>query len=513
MTSSTLVPFTPKQKRRFYEPVVLDKALNKISHEEGSLRSSDVQPTPSTEEQRFHRFTHRLAGACDNDKGGDPVTSIAVLEHEDRFVYVFGCNQVDPSALLAAQQFLYRLLERLSGFDRLKGEASASARNELLSRILVFNLLRTHRYLKDLKAYLPGCLEYCNRQANDRASAVGRALQTLSGAIRDTVFEGQRENEYLESYRGFLQALDAFLTRQVKEFIDERAQKGRVRDGRSYECWSELRHSIDRLCNYDRVVRDLIAAQAEWPELFDEVEVIAIPSSKKDANPLFRKSEVASNIIHRMVSSDDKKKRYRQLAEALQVVGLDERIKGLCESQRFRPIVHAEVLVLEWVMANASRLGLTFFRDFRYIGSSKGACKLCHYYFDAPGQHSRIRTRPSHGNLYTNWRFPDLLDSDGDRGRDRRRDIYNWMLVKIRDDAFETMEQRESTGKRHDSSTHPLMSVRHTDAQTDLGARELPDVDELGEQLERELSLGSSSTIGSVEDSDLDDEDGGTSLT
>ncbi|KAJ4146499.1 hypothetical protein NW754_001964 [Fusarium falciforme] len=329
-------------------------------------------------------------------------------------------------------------------------------------------------YLKSFKGQLRECLNYCERQTDQIATAVGVGLEVLGDAIADIAFKGLDESEYLPSYNRLLQALGVFLTPQTKAFVDERALRGRIQDGRSFECWSELRHNLSRLRNYQAVVQDLIDAEKEWPELFQEVEVIPVSSSKADPNPLGRKSEAANAIIGRMEHDNSRER---------------------------------------GIAANASRLELGFFHGWKYIGSSKGACRLCHYYFETPGQHGGIKTRSSHGNLYVNWRFPDLYEDDGREGKARRQEIFNWMMNRVRDDAFQTMESKASTGKRHDSSTHPLMSVRHTDAQTDVGARDLADVDELGEQFEQGLNLNDSPTTDSPEDSGSDDdEEGGTSL-
>ncbi|KAM0441064.1 hypothetical protein ACHAPT_000369 [Fusarium lateritium] len=513
MTSNALVTFKPKQKRRFYEPIVLFKALTDINHEEGSLGLPETPTRPRTEEQRFHQFIHRLASVCDNTKGGKTVTSFAVLEHEDRFVYVFGCNQVCDTVLLATQRFVAQLVRNLSGFDQLGEDARAPVRSALLEMILVFNMPRLDYYLKSFKRQLKACLELCGLHMDETAAAVGRGLKVLDAAISDIVFKGQDESEYLSSYNRFLQALAVFLTPETKAFVDERARRGRIRDGRTFECWSELRHNLSRLRNYQGVVQDLTDAEKEWPELFQEVQVISVPSSKAEANPLGKKSEVAYAIIGRMGDDEVKKERYRGFAEDLEPMQLDARIKDQCSKTSFKPFVHSEILVLEWITANSSKMQLSFFHGWKYIGSSKGACKLCHYYFDAPGQHNGIKTRSSHGNLYVNWRFPDLYEADGPKGKTRRQKIFDWMMNRVRDDAFQTMENKASTGKRHDSSTHPLMSVRHTDAQTDVGARDLFDVDELGEQLERGLNLDDSPTTNSPEDSGTDDdEEGGTSL-
>ncbi|KAF4980144.1 hypothetical protein FZEAL_3763 [Fusarium zealandicum] len=484
MVSGALVPLKPKQKRRLYEPLVLYKALTEIAQARGLLRRPQLPEKPSTEEQRFHRFVHRLANVCDNTKGGKTVTSFAVLDHETKFVYVFACNQVCEPVLASMHAFICRLLAKLCGFDLLESDSQLAVKDELLSMILGFNRPRLDVYLRDFKTQLGNCLEYCQRETSSKD---------------------------LISYNRLLDALAVFLTPKNKRYIDDRALKGRIRDGKSYECWSELRHVLTRLRIYGQVVQNLIDAEREWPEIFQEVEVIQLSSSKAESNPLGKKSETAHAIIGRMGAEEHKKERYHGFAQELQGMQLDDRIRKKCSAPSFKPFVHSEILVLEWVMANSSRLGLRFFHDFKYIGSSKGACKLCYNYFDTPGQHGGIRTRPSHGNLYIKWRFPDLFEADGAQGRARRQEIYNHMTKRIRDDAFEAMENKDFTGKRHDSSTHPLMSVRQTDVQTDLGAPEMFDMDDLGEQLETGLSLGGSTTPDSLEDSD--DEEGGISLT
>lgn len=230
---------------------------------------------------------------------------------------------------------------------------------------------------------------------------------------------------------------------------------------------------------------------------------------RPESNPLGRKSESAEAIIGRMCSDGATKERYLNLARNLEWIGLDERVKHQCTRSGFRPYVHSEILILEWIMA---RSDVVFFCDWRYIGSSKGACQLCRYYFDATGQHGNIKTRPSHGNLYVNWRFPDIPDLENSFGRTRRQTILNSMMTKIREDAFRILVEKSSRGKRHDSSTHPLTSVLYasTDVRTDGGTRDLPDIDELSETFAKVLSRRSMVDI--VEGSDTDDEDGGILL-
>lgn len=309
-------------------------------------------------------------------------------------------------------------------------------------------------------------------------------------------------------------SFDKFLARKnTSNFIDRLATKGRHRDGRSVECWSELRHALNRLQAYSKTVNVLTDAEREWPELFLEFQVVELQSSKPDPNPFGKRLETADKILTRMSSSATRKgiDQYKELAETLQSMGLDERIQEQCGTtgKGIKPYVHSEILVLEWVIEKYHPIHLKFFKDFRYIGSSKGACKLCRYYFEAPGQHNDIKTRSSHGNIYSSWRFPDLSESDGQK---RRQNIYNYITDRTRADAFQILENKTSSGKRHDSSSHPLWSDRHTDVRTDAETRELPDVEELREQVQAVLMLSDSMAETGSRRGDWDDEDGGARL-
>ncbi|KAF9772286.1 hypothetical protein IL306_010018 [Fusarium sp. DS 682] len=517
MATNELLPLKSRQKRRLYEPIVLYKALTEITHQQGALRPTEPPERPRTEEERYHDFLHKLAGTCDSTKGGTTVTSVAILEEDDKYKYVFASNQISDRELGDTQDFLTTVLGRLCDFHKLSAERKKAVESELLKKIVAFNSSRINCYLAALKTKnIVECLEYCRLQADAVDIPVDEGLRVLDRALKDTTFKNMTENQYLETYNTIQQALETFLTPAVKRYIDQRATNGRFTEGRSFMCWSELRHHISRLQSYQRTVQGLIDAEKEWPDIFQEFEVVSVASSETELNPLGRKSENASNIIGRMSSNEASRQRYCDLAENLQMFDLDDRIKTQCTKNGFRPFVHCEILVLEWIMALKRDMAqkhhteVIFFNGWKYIGSSKPACQLCRYYFDTAGQHNGIRTRAGHGNLYISWRFPDLHESDGAPGQRRRQNIFNSMIERIREDAFGILLTRNSEGKRHDSSTHPLMSVRYTDVQTELSSHDLPDIDELGEDFAAGLNLGSPGN--SLEDSDFDDEDGGTSL-
>jgi hypothetical protein len=172
MASNSSAPLKGKQKRRLYEPLVLYKALNEITHEQGALKQAEIINNPVTEEQKYHRFLHSLASACDRVKRGKTVTSVAILDGEDKFTYVFACNQVFDSDLDDTRDFLTTLIRRLLGYNSLPTMERKSVRDEILEMILGFNTPRIRCYLDALRKNIAQCLLYC-QQAAGQAGNVG----------------------------------------------------------------------------------------------------------------------------------------------------------------------------------------------------------------------------------------------------------------------------------------------------------------------------------------------------
>lgn len=159
--SGESVSLKPKQKRRLYEPIILYKALAEITHEERALRQADVPDKPVTEEQKYHRFLHSIASVCDREKRGKTVTSVTILDGEDKFTYVFGCNQVFDKDLYVTRDFLTSLIRGLSGFHLLSGNRKALVGYEIFEMILAFNSPRIKCYVDALKKNIAQCLSFC----------------------------------------------------------------------------------------------------------------------------------------------------------------------------------------------------------------------------------------------------------------------------------------------------------------------------------------------------------------
>jgi hypothetical protein len=268
--------------------------------------------------------------------------------------------------------------------------------------------------------------------------------------------------------------------------------------------WREVRHALGRLLSYFIAIKVLISARKFWPRLFVDFVVTYIPSSRPlaDPPPIRRNAE---GIINRMGRKKELIDSYKRHAAGLQKEHrLDERIRQRVSPARFRPIVHAEVNLLASVlrdMAAAEAGGddpIRFFAEAtfgRYVGSSKPTCLLCSLYFAA--HPLDVRCRDSHGNLYYNWRTPDVPrrrrgtagaagsrnddddddDDDGEAGDSdgigdaeeaseaaRQRDeIMERMIKDVRAKTTLAITQRSYTRSRHDSRdtpTNPLQSTR-----------------------------------------------------
>ncbi|KAF7553771.1 hypothetical protein G7Z17_g3378 [Cylindrodendrum hubeiense] len=509
---SDLVVFKPKQLRRFYEPIVLFKALNDISRKWGRIRSPDRSPNPQTDDEEFQLFLDKLALVCDRKKGGTTVTAVTVLDHdEDALTYVIGCNQISAPAREKTSHFVLELLKKVEGFNNLEPLEKPGVRNGIRDFILAYNRPRIECYMNSLLKELGNCIESCSQIDFDDISQIERSLKELETSIGDGVDKKIAEAEYLESCLYCLQRIKEFQrAAPMNTFIDERATEGRLPDHKSMVCWSELRHNLARLLVYEKAVATFIATEAKWSELFQEVKVKSVASSRPDGNPLGKKSEEAQSVIGRMSSHAPTIAKYRKLSLNLEADPylLNDRIKEQCDKVNFRPIVHCEVLVLNWILAEYTEP--RFFRNWRYIGTSKGPCKLCHYYFEA--HPSQVKIRPAHGNVYTSWRFADLTKAQGEAGVRGRQNIFNSMMDAVRKDAFLILEEKSPIGKSHDSNTYTFMSHPESDREVEVGGSDTSEVDNLIEQFEAGLSFTNTSTTDSLALSGSDDEEGGTSL-
>jgi hypothetical protein len=234
--------------------------------------------------------------------------------------------------------------------------------------------------------------------------------------------------------------------RKFGDSISEQARDGQINSSKP---WMELRHFVGRLHSYYLAVETIIRANKFWDRLFHDIKVTVIPSARVIPHPLSGRRPNAHEIMGRMSSSKEIIERHRSMAVELQKHGLDEKILTECNDLSQTHMVHAEVLVLDYLLSYLhGSSDADFWNDWRYIGSSKPTCRLCHYYFiEHPGG---VQVRESHKNLYPHWRVPDVFDENAMKST---TSILNAINQRTREDAIRSLEDQISQGRVHDSNS------------------------------------------------------------
>lgn len=229
------------------------------------------------------------------------------------------------------------------------------------------------------------------------------------------------------------------------------------RFGNTPSCWTEAKHVIGRLLSYDNASNAIMETRRVWPELFTtEVQFELLPSSIPMPNPFppKRRNEPAEGIITRLFSNPTERATCLDQAAHLEHMTslLDKEIRSQLKKPDFKPIIHAEMLILDW-MERTGR-GLTpdrFFNHQPYIGSSKPTCRLCWLYFTS--HPSGVQIRPTHQNIYPAWRMPNSYAAvDATTEKDRLY-VLDRMRDNLRQLCKRTLQDRQPRRKNRDSET------------------------------------------------------------
>lgn len=132
--------------------------------------------------------------------------------------------------------------------------------------------------------------------------------------------------------------------------ISQRAKDGEMTRS---EPWCKLRHFLGRWLSYRKAALGIVAVSERWPELFLDFEITMVPSGSRIPNPILR-SDLSSEIILQHIVAEDQSQdsKLLQAADDLRQMGIDDIISAAHISRKFRPLLHAEVLVYEYLLSN-----------------------------------------------------------------------------------------------------------------------------------------------------------------
>ncbi|KAL9567435.1 hypothetical protein ACKAV7_008385 [Fusarium commune] len=386
----------PFQRRLLYEPIVLEYAMIQscnLAREEPESHATVDFDNLQSDFEAFRVLVNKLAQVCDNERGGNSVTAMTILEGTNGPEFVFAANRKDEEETRATARFVTNLLQ-LAGQNP-QNLSSDALEKRVLRMILAFNMPRITEYKDKLDKALGLCLEdHERRQSEDEA--LKTELQKLREKCNFSVNNIREQEEIKCKSPSFCRPGDD----RDQEIRQDESQGQRVP-----QVWA---------------VSDLTAvAIVQHMEAFEKVKM---PELMQDAEDLRR-------------------------------MGLNKAIQIQLLKRTFRPIVHAEVLIHHYLTKNRITRPNRFWRQWQYIGASKPTCRLCHYYFSSHSQ-SQIQVRPSHLNLYPNWRLPEISDEDDAEAREAHRKLLKSIAEKVRNDAKRTLQQRTTKSKQHDSNTY-----------------------------------------------------------
>ncbi|EQB52195.1 hypothetical protein CGLO_08196 [Colletotrichum gloeosporioides Cg-14] len=468
--------------RRFYDALVFLSSLIEACKVNGQTRAHNEGYEPSDNPNMvLECFINKLAQVCDNVPFGDTVTSVAITVHNyDGLLYTFASNRQTSGGANDARDFVRRLLDDMgsASLDQVKDDPHSPLFHRALRQILEFHDKRVQAYRDKLLKSISACIVDCDASDSNESLSLQNALRDLKDTLIAHKDRDVTENDILVHAAATLRAS------LVYENIIERARAGRMNES---ERWCDLSHFVGRLASYLGMVRAIIIARRRIPELFEKFNIVFLPSSTPLPNPITclqpstmtaakrRSLRTAKAIISRMVSESAEISKYQGYAEELQRCGLDELISKECANVSFHPIVHCEILVLDWLCGQHSNgtASIPFFRDFRYIGCSKPTCRLCEYYFAA--HRSGIQVRRGHKNVYQNWIVPNVTDESPEWAKEKDS-LIDKVLGGVRRDALSALEEKVTDHKRWDSNTFSNQETFQSLASTSVRGTDLASV-------------------------------------
>ncbi|KAM0484850.1 hypothetical protein ACHAP7_002867 [Fusarium lateritium] len=458
---------TPPQLELLYEPIILEAALQKAGSlptytQESQLSQGYEADMPDLKAFKF--FVNKLAQVCDNERGGDTISALAVLQGSSGPHYIFGSNGKDATGLETTKNFVQALLDLVG--KNPEGLKTTALGKRTLWFILSFNIARVREYLRYLGMAVQECLESCRRKEEDETSELCQGLSSLAEKCKFTLdtTASNTEAKSISDCETLIKAIRSQAQGTIHPLISEKAKDGEITRS---EPWCKLRHFLGRWLSYHQAALGIVAVSERWPELFQNFEITMLPSGSRLPNPILR-SDLTSSIIMEHITAEEKLQdlQLSQIADDLKQLGVDEIIQQFRDSRKFKPVLHAELLVNKYLLETGQTTAECYWNRWNYIGSSKPTCRLCHYYFEAL-QGEKPTVRSSHNNMYRNWRLPDFRNDEGlTLARD---ELLTRIAQRMRMDVVETIREKRIKRKARDSNTYSSVPeiLRINESSTD----------------------------------------------
>ncbi|KAI1634249.1 hypothetical protein F4809DRAFT_652023 [Biscogniauxia mediterranea] len=420
---------------RFYEPLILLTAL-------GKTRGAHL-PAPydsTTLQLKRRRLLRNLSYLCDYEKGGDTTCSIGIEEREECFnIWVASNRAKGVETMVSFLKPALGNVKRIIGLDK---ENRKHEEEEFIRNCIEFAKSRVR---KEIRMFITAMKRF--KACLDR-NQIPTDADLMAWVDRFDLWENYSIVEachlaYKERKAPQLERLSDIVNKHLGPSV-------------SADAFKEFRHYLGRLAHHVRAPKQVLEDAPELDRLFDEYHVYPVAPKPSNPRPLIdRKTTLSSMLVRMLPTGDPRLPGYQESLDALdKKLGILNRVHDRYTNKNFKPIVHAEILVLEHFYQGQR----TFVDNDKYIGCSKPACYCCHLYFR---HHPSRPVEPeSHQNVYPNWGVPALDGGTEDPRWIPQRDLLIKILEPIRLDALDQISRRANPCKRHaDSMTGITMST------------------------------------------------------
>lgn len=156
-----------KLSRRFYEPIILEKALIEICLE-------NVERTPSqtleatvdartSSEEAFRCFVNKLGQLCDSRRKGATVTAFTILQLPEKVQYRFASNKRTDEELEKTIEYVTDILNILANYNESQNDLTES---KILWKAMSFVKHRARTYFTLLVSALDNGIRACDDSSN-----------------------------------------------------------------------------------------------------------------------------------------------------------------------------------------------------------------------------------------------------------------------------------------------------------------------------------------------------------
>ncbi|KAI1485379.1 hypothetical protein F5X96DRAFT_347402 [Biscogniauxia mediterranea] len=421
---------------RFYEPLILLRAL-------GKTRGAHL-PAPydsTTLQLKRRRLLRNLSYLCDYEKGGDTTCSIGIEEREECFnIWVASNRAKGVEAMVSFLKPALGNVKRIIGLD--KGDMKHEEEEEFIRNCIEFAKSRVR---KEIRMFIAAMKKF--KACLDRNQIPTDAnLMTWMGR-----FDLRENCSVVEACYLTYKERKAPQLERLSAIVDKHLGLSA-----SADAFEVFRHYLGRLAHHVRAPKQVLEDASELDRLFDEYHVYPVAPKPSNPRPLIdRKTTLSSMLVRMLPTGDPRLPGYQESLDALdKKFGILNQVHDRYTNKNFKPIVHAEILVLEHFYQGQR----TFVDNDKYVGCSKPACYCCHLYFR---HHPSRPVEPeSHQNVYPNWGVPALDGGTEDPRWIPQRDLLIKILEPIRRDALDQISRQANPCKWHaDSMTGITMST------------------------------------------------------